>query len=136
MWYFRCLSQLNNFHFFLFLFAYETTTKLPDISGNMMGDIGARLLAKALQINNKLRAISLDRNNITLQGNNTSSFSSSFDLTHLNGKLSSKKLKLSFFQDSMILSMHWKIIAACEIFHFRFLTLRHVSKTIPNERIC
>lgn len=34
-----------------------------------MGDIGARLLAKALQINNKLRSISLDRNNITLQGN-------------------------------------------------------------------
>lgn len=33
-----------------------------------MGDIGARLLAKALQINNKLRSISLDRNNITLQG--------------------------------------------------------------------
>lgn len=33
-----------------------------------MGDIGARLLAKALQINNKLRTISLDRNNITLQG--------------------------------------------------------------------
>lgn len=33
-----------------------------------MGDIGARLLAKALQINNKLRSISLDRNNVTLQG--------------------------------------------------------------------
>lgn len=33
-----------------------------------MGDIGARLLAKALQINNKLRYISLDRNNVTLQG--------------------------------------------------------------------
>lgn len=38
-----------------------------------MGDIGARLLAKALQINNKLRSISLDRNNITLQGNSNSS---------------------------------------------------------------
>lgn len=33
-----------------------------------MGDVGARLLAKALQINNKLRTIILDRNNITLQG--------------------------------------------------------------------
>lgn len=42
---------------------------ISDISGNLMGDIGARLLAKALQINNKLRSISLDRNNITLQGN-------------------------------------------------------------------
>lgn len=42
--------------------------KLADICGNFMGDIGARLLAKALQINNKLRYISLDRNNVTLQG--------------------------------------------------------------------
>lgn len=33
-----------------------------------MGDIGARLLAKALQINNKLKTIILDRNNITFQG--------------------------------------------------------------------
>lgn len=39
-----------------------------DISGNYMGDIGARLLAKALQINNKLKWISMDRNNVTLQG--------------------------------------------------------------------
>ncbi|XP_061387085.1 F-actin-uncapping protein LRRC16A [Musca vetustissima] len=39
-----------------------------DISGNYMGDVGARLLAKALQINNKLRTIYLDKNNITLQG--------------------------------------------------------------------
>lgn len=39
-----------------------------DITGNLMGDLGARLLAKALQINNKLKTISLDRNNITLQG--------------------------------------------------------------------
>ena len=40
-----------------------------DISGNGMGDVGARLLAKALQINTRLRKIMLDRNNITLQGN-------------------------------------------------------------------
>lgn len=33
-----------------------------------MGDVGARLLAKALQINNKLRVLCLDKNNITLQG--------------------------------------------------------------------
>lgn len=39
-----------------------------DISGNLMGDSGARLLAKALQINNRLRTIIYDRNNITLQG--------------------------------------------------------------------
>ena len=34
-----------------------------------MGDGGARLLAKALQINTRLRKIILDRNNISLQGN-------------------------------------------------------------------
>lgn len=39
-----------------------------DISGNQIGDPGARLLAKALQINNHLRAIIYDKNNITLQG--------------------------------------------------------------------
>lgn len=39
-----------------------------DISGNLIGDSGARLLAKALQINTKLRTIIIDRNNVTLQG--------------------------------------------------------------------
>lgn len=39
-----------------------------DISGNGMGDIGARLLAKALQTNCKLKSILFDRNNISLQG--------------------------------------------------------------------
>lgn len=39
-----------------------------DISGNLMGDSGARLLAKALQINNRLRTIIFDKNNITVQG--------------------------------------------------------------------
>jgi len=33
-----------------------------------MGDGGARLLAKALQINTKLKSIVYDRNNITVQG--------------------------------------------------------------------
>merc|ERR1719410_2806020 len=39
-----------------------------DISGNGMGDVGARLLAKALQINTRLRTVLLDRNGICLQG--------------------------------------------------------------------
>ncbi|KAK1880253.1 F-actin-uncapping protein LRRC16A [Dissostichus eleginoides] len=42
-------------------------TKL-DISGNAMGDMGAKMLAKALQINTKLRTIMWDRNNISPQG--------------------------------------------------------------------
>uniref|UniRef100_A0A8C2WPP7 CARMIL pleckstrin homology domain-containing protein n=1 Tax=Cyclopterus lumpus TaxID=8103 RepID=A0A8C2WPP7_CYCLU len=42
-------------------------TKL-DISGNSMGDMGAKMLAKALQINTKLRTILWDRNNISPQG--------------------------------------------------------------------
>lgn len=44
--------------------------ELLDISGNLIGDSGARLLAKALQINNKLKTIIYDKNNITLQGYN------------------------------------------------------------------
>jgi hypothetical protein len=43
-----------------------------DISGNLIGDSGARLMAKALQINNKLKTIIFDRNNVTLLGYNTS----------------------------------------------------------------
>ncbi|XP_029299531.1 F-actin-uncapping protein LRRC16A isoform X2 [Cottoperca gobio] len=42
-------------------------TKL-DISGNAMGDMGAKMLAKALQINTKLRTIVWDKNNISPQG--------------------------------------------------------------------
>ncbi|XP_057291288.1 F-actin-uncapping protein LRRC16A-like isoform X2 [Hydractinia symbiolongicarpus] len=39
-----------------------------NISGNAIGDVGARLIAKALQINTKLREIILDKNNITYKG--------------------------------------------------------------------
>ncbi|XP_052230145.1 F-actin-uncapping protein LRRC16A-like [Dreissena polymorpha] len=39
-----------------------------DISGNQMGDLGARMLCKALQINNKLKTILWDRNNTSCQG--------------------------------------------------------------------
>ncbi|KAM6899624.1 F-actin-uncapping protein LRRC16A [Xenentodon cancila] len=39
-----------------------------DISGNSMGDMGAKILAKALQINTKLRTLVWDRNNISPQG--------------------------------------------------------------------
>ncbi|XP_066524854.1 F-actin-uncapping protein LRRC16A-like [Hoplias malabaricus] len=39
-----------------------------DISGNSMGDMGAKMLAKALQINTKLRTVIWDRNNISAQG--------------------------------------------------------------------
>uniref|UniRef100_U3JXI0 Capping protein regulator and myosin 1 linker 2 n=1 Tax=Ficedula albicollis TaxID=59894 RepID=U3JXI0_FICAL len=39
-----------------------------DISGNAMGDTGAKMLAKALQINTKLRIVVWDRNNTTAHG--------------------------------------------------------------------
>ncbi|XP_062385557.1 F-actin-uncapping protein LRRC16A [Sardina pilchardus] len=42
-------------------------TKL-DISGNGMGDMGAKMLAKALQINTKLRTVVWDKNSISPQG--------------------------------------------------------------------
>ncbi|KAL4616960.1 F-actin-uncapping protein LRRC16A isoform X2 [Arapaima gigas] len=45
----------------------SSLTKL-DISGNGMGDMGAKMLAKALQINSKLRTVIWDKNNISPQG--------------------------------------------------------------------
>uniref|UniRef100_A0A9J8CTU7 CARMIL pleckstrin homology domain-containing protein n=1 Tax=Cyprinus carpio carpio TaxID=630221 RepID=A0A9J8CTU7_CYPCA len=39
-----------------------------DISGNSMGDFGAKMLAKALQINTKLRTVIWDRNCVSAQG--------------------------------------------------------------------
>ncbi|XP_053743211.1 F-actin-uncapping protein LRRC16A-like isoform X2 [Synchiropus splendidus] len=45
----------------------STLTRL-DISGNAMGDMGAKMLAKALQINSKLRTVIWDRNNTSPQG--------------------------------------------------------------------
>ncbi|XP_073080289.1 F-actin-uncapping protein LRRC16A isoform X1 [Manis javanica] len=46
----------------------NTSLTKVDISGNGMGDMGARMLAKALQINSKLRTVIWDKNNITAQG--------------------------------------------------------------------
>eukprot|EP00090_Calanus_glacialis_P000689 TRINITY_DN10463_c0_g1_i2.p1 TRINITY_DN10463_c0_g1~~TRINITY_DN10463_c0_g1_i2.p1 ORF type:complete len:1522 (-),score=274.97 TRINITY_DN10463_c0_g1_i2:738-5303(-) len=56
-----------------------------DISGNGMGDVGARLLAKALQINTRLRTVHLDRNNISLQGYQdiTYALQSNFSMKHI-----------------------------------------------------
>lgn len=45
----------------------ETLTEL-DISGNQIGDEGARILAKALQINTKLRTLDWDKNGTTYRG--------------------------------------------------------------------
>ncbi|KAL5287829.1 crml-1 family protein [Megaselia abdita] len=58
----------NDLHDFINALGSNQSLEILDISGNFMGDVGARLLAKALQINNKLRTIYLDKNNITLQG--------------------------------------------------------------------
>lgn len=41
---------------------------LDIFSGNQMGDLGARMLSKALQINNKLKTIFWDKNNTSCQG--------------------------------------------------------------------
>uniref|UniRef100_A0A182JPL6 CARMIL_C domain-containing protein n=1 Tax=Anopheles christyi TaxID=43041 RepID=A0A182JPL6_9DIPT len=58
----------TDLHNFINALGSNQHLQMLDIMGNLMGDIGARLLAKALQINNKLKTIALDRNNITLQG--------------------------------------------------------------------
>ena len=56
-----------------------------DITGNHMGDVGARLLAKALQINTRLRTINLDRNGISLQGYTdiTYALQSNYSMRHI-----------------------------------------------------
>uniref|UniRef100_A0A673CXI3 Capping protein regulator and myosin 1 linker 1 n=1 Tax=Sphaeramia orbicularis TaxID=375764 RepID=A0A673CXI3_9TELE len=46
----------------------NTSLTRLDISGNAMGDMGAKMLAKALQINSKLRTVIWDRNNASPQG--------------------------------------------------------------------
>uniref|UniRef100_A0A8C2THI2 Capping protein regulator and myosin 1 linker 2 n=1 Tax=Coturnix japonica TaxID=93934 RepID=A0A8C2THI2_COTJA len=46
----------------------NTSLTMLDISGNAMGDTGAKMLAKALQINTKLRTVVWDRNNTTALG--------------------------------------------------------------------
>ncbi|XP_018333810.1 F-actin-uncapping protein LRRC16A [Agrilus planipennis] len=61
----RLKSDLHNF---LNALGDNKCLEKIDISGNLIGDTGARLLAKALQINKKLVTIILDRNNITLPG--------------------------------------------------------------------
>lgn len=42
--------------------------KVSHFSGNQMGDVGARMLAKALQLNSKLQTVYWDNNNTTSQG--------------------------------------------------------------------
>ncbi|KAF6031886.1 LRRC16A [Bugula neritina] len=46
----------------------NSTLKSLDISGNQIGDIGAKMLAKALTINSTLTSVTWDRNNITAAG--------------------------------------------------------------------
>ncbi|XP_074865217.1 capping protein, Arp2/3 and myosin-I linker protein 2 [Carettochelys insculpta] len=46
----------------------NTSLSTLDISGNAMGDTGAKMLAKALHINTNLRSVIWDRNNTTAQG--------------------------------------------------------------------
>ena len=43
-------------------------THAPVARGNLMGDFGARMLAKALQINTDLQTVFWDRNGTTAQG--------------------------------------------------------------------
>lgn len=56
-----------------------------DITGNQMGDVGARLLAKALQINTRLKTIHLDRNGISIQGYTdiTYALQSNYSMRHI-----------------------------------------------------
>ncbi|XP_039266221.2 F-actin-uncapping protein LRRC16A-like isoform X2 [Styela clava] len=46
----------------------NTSLTTLDISGNMIGDLGARVTAKALQINSKIKVLMMDRNLLTANG--------------------------------------------------------------------
>eukprot|EP00117_Sycon_ciliatum_P028419 scpid5202/ scgid5552/ Leucine-rich repeat-containing protein 16A; CARMIL homolog len=50
------------------LLADDVTLKTLDIRGNMMGDVGAHILAKVLQVNTSLHTVHWDRNGTTQVG--------------------------------------------------------------------
>ncbi|KAI5694940.1 hypothetical protein M8J75_007961 [Diaphorina citri] len=58
-------NEMNNV---LSALGTNNSLQVVDITGNFIGDVGARLLAKSLQINSSLHTLHYDRNNITLAG--------------------------------------------------------------------
>ena len=73
---FQCLEELNlsdcrlgaYLSVLINTLAATTTLKSLDISGNEMGNFGARILSKALQVNVSLRSVSIDNNHIGADG--------------------------------------------------------------------
>ncbi|KAM4553052.1 capping protein, Arp2/3 and myosin-I linker protein 2 isoform 2-T2 [Fundulus diaphanus] len=64
-----CDSKLKTgMHILLSALGGHATLAELDISGNNIGDIGAKMLAKALMTNTKLRSLTWDRNNVTARG--------------------------------------------------------------------
>ncbi|XP_078492242.1 F-actin-uncapping protein LRRC16A-like isoform X2 [Ciona intestinalis] len=58
----------EHLHILLGCLGSNTSLTSIDISGNYMGDNGARVLSKSLQINSKLQVVKLDRNSLTSLG--------------------------------------------------------------------
>ncbi|MEQ2257397.1 F-actin-uncapping protein LRRC16A, partial [Ilyodon furcidens] len=64
-----CDSKLKTgIHILLSALGGHATLAELDISGNNIGDTGAKMLAKALMTNTKLRSLTWDRNNVTARG--------------------------------------------------------------------
>ncbi|XP_060933282.1 capping protein, Arp2/3 and myosin-I linker protein 2 [Limanda limanda] len=64
-----CDSKLKNgMHILLSALGGHTALAELDISGNNIGDTGAKMLAKALMNNTRLRSLTWDRNNVTARG--------------------------------------------------------------------
>nr|CAB3263513.1 leucine-rich repeat-containing protein 16A-like [Phallusia mammillata] len=62
-------SKLREYtHVLLGCLGSNTSLTELDISGNQMGDTGARVLAKSVQINSKLKILKFDRNNLSAAG--------------------------------------------------------------------
>ncbi|XP_037623048.1 capping protein, Arp2/3 and myosin-I linker protein 2 isoform X4 [Sebastes umbrosus] len=64
-----CDSKLKTgMHILLSALGGRSALAEVDISGNNMGDTGAKMLAKALMSNTRLRSLAWDRNNVTARG--------------------------------------------------------------------
>ncbi|XP_034389859.1 capping protein, Arp2/3 and myosin-I linker protein 2 isoform X3 [Cyclopterus lumpus] len=64
-----CDSQLKTgMHILLSALGGHAALTKVDISGNNIGDTGAKMLAKALMTNTRLRTLTWDRNNVTARG--------------------------------------------------------------------
>ncbi|XP_061450461.1 capping protein, Arp2/3 and myosin-I linker protein 2 isoform X2 [Rhineura floridana] len=100
-----------------------------DISGNAMGDVGAKILAKALSVNTTLRTLIWDRNNTTLCG--------FLDITRaLLRNFTLKTMPLPMSDVAQAYRSHPEKME--DVVHKiqSYLTRNQIQETLPEERCC